>query len=193
MSKVNTGLGKCYYAIATENGGNITYGEVKELGDLIEMSVSPSEENLYIYAANKVYDSINNFSGADITISMPEISDEAMCDLFGYKKATEGGIIYNSNTKRSFLALMFEQTNTNNITDYITLYKGQLNLAENKGKTMEEKAEFQTKQLSGKFIAPKNSVWMHIVSNNDADFNAETWKTKWGKEVIVPTVKTVGA
>lgn len=193
MSKVNTGLGNIYYSIATITGFGseevISYGEVKPLAPLIEVSVSPSENSNTMYAGDVPFVTQDALGEIDMTFSVPLISDAAMCDLFGYKKATEGGIIRDAKAVRPYVALMFEQNCADGVVDYVTLYKGKLSLPELKGKTKEGQVEFQTKSFNGKFVTPKNGIWMYAVSSDDVDFSRETWATKWGKTVVVPTEK----
>lgn len=191
---VKNGLGKCYIAKVTESG----YETAKELGDLIEISISTAEDAALMYAGNGIILQDSAIGETDVTLSIPALSEELEALIFGHKMATEGGIIKNASDSKPYFAIMFEQTAKNNttganVTDYITLYKGIFNQTERKGKTKEGKPEFQSTSLTGKFSAKEDGILQYIVSSDSAGFNAETWKTKWGKEVIVPTVKTVGA
>lgn len=191
---VKNGLGKCYIAKVTAEG----YETVKELGKLIEISVVTGEETAIMYAGDGVVIQDSAIGETDVTISIPALSEELEAEMFGHKMATEGGIIKNANDVKPYYALMFEQKAKNSdtgasIIDYITLYKGMFNQAERKGKTKEGKPEFQPCSLSGKFSAKEDGMLQYIASSDSPGFNAETWKTKWGKEVIVPTIKTAGA
>ena len=187
---VKNGLGKCYIAKVTAEG----YDTVKELGALQEISVSTAEESAVMYAGNGIIIQDSAIGETDVTISIPALSEELEAEIFGHTLATEGGIIKNTNDSKPYFALMFEQTAKNNetganVTDYITLYKGMFNQAERKGKGKEGKPEFQNCSLSGKFSAKEDGVLQYIVSSDSTGFNAETFKTKWGKTVIVPTKK----
>lgn len=189
MSKVITNVRKSYYAVMTDMKTE-QYAAVKELGDLIEISIAPKEESTEIYAGGKLYDSVTSFKNVELSITVPEASIEQMIDLFGKKKAEGGGYIDSAYDRRPFVAIMAEREKADGTMEYLTLYKCKLELSEEKGKTSEGKTDFQTKQFKATAMPLKNGMWKHIVADDDPDFNKETFATKWGKEVIKATVKT---
>lgn len=189
MSKVITNVRKSYYAAMTDMKTE-QYGEVKELGDLIEISIQPKEESTEIYAGGKLYDSVTSFKNVEATLTVPETTVEQMIDLFGKKKAEGGGYIDNAYDRRPFVCIMAERERADGTMEYLTLYKCKLELNEEKGKTSEGKTDFQTKQFKLTAMPLKDGMWKYIVANDDPDFNKETFATKWGKEVIKANVKT---
>lgn len=186
---VITGLEKVYYAVMT-NEVEETYGEVKELGDGIEIGVTPTENQTPLYAANKQVLVEKALGDIDLTFTIPAMSTEAQKDLFGMEEATEGGLIYKSNAIKPYIAIMFNKTLDGGAMEYVTLFKGKLNLSEDKAKTQEGQVEYQTAQYSGKFVPLKDGMWKHVVRSTDTGFNAETWATKWGTSVVKATKKT---
>lgn len=191
---VKNGLKKCYVAKVMGAG---TWDTPVELGDLIEISVSASENSVSLYGGNGVIMVDGALGEIDTTISIPALSEENEALLFGHKMATGGGLIKSSTDVKPYFALLFEQTSKNSetgaeITDYITLFKGRFNIAERKGKTKEGAPELQTMSLSGKFMPDVESgIWMHVVSSDSKDFDAVTHATKWTKTVEFPTEKVV--
>lgn len=186
---VITGLEKVYYAVMTDETTE-TYGEVKELGDGIEIGVTPTENQTPLYAANKQVLVEKALGDIDLTFTIPAMSTEAQKDLFGMEEATEGGLIYKANSVKPYIAIMFNKTLDGGAMEYVTLFKGKLNLSEDKAKTQEGQVEYQTAQYSGKFVPLKDGMWKHVVRSTDTGFNAETWATKWGKTVVKATKKT---
>lgn len=190
---VKNGLKKCYVSVISTDG---SYGVPKELGDLIEISITASENSTSLYAGNGVIMVDSALGEIDTTISIPALSEENEALLFGHKVATGGGIIKSSNDVKPYVALLVEQTSKNSesgagVDEYLTLYKGQFNLSEKKGKTKEGGVEFQTTSLSAKFMPVESGVWMHIVASDSPDFDATEHATKWAKVVELPTVKVV--
>lgn len=185
---VITGLEKVYYAVMT-NEVEETYGEVKELGDGIEIGVTPTENQTPLYAANKQVLVEKALGDIDLTFTIPAMSTEAQKDLFGMEEATEGGLIYKANSVKPYIAIMFNKTLDGGAMEYVTLFKGKLNLSEDKAKTQEGQVEYQTAQYSGKFVPLKDGMWKHVVRSTDEGFNAETWATKWGTSVVKATKK----
>lgn len=185
---VITGLEKVYYAVMTDETTE-TYGEVKELGEGIEIGVTPTENQTSLYAGNKQLLVESGLGDIDLTFTIPSMSTEAQKDLFGMEEATEGGLIYKSNAVKPYIAIMFNKTLDGGAMEYVTLYKGKLNLSEDKAKTQEGQVEYQTAQYSGKFVPLKDGMWKHVVRSTDTGFNAETWATKWGTSVVKATKK----
>ncbi|MDU6807605.1 MAG: phage tail protein [Clostridium sp.] len=185
---VITGLEKVYYAVMTDETTE-TYGEVKELGDGIEIGVTPTENQTPLYAANKQVLVEKALGDIDLTFTIPAMSTEAQKDLFGMEEATEGGLIYKANSVKPYIAIMFNKTLDGGAMEYVTLFKGKLNLSEDKAKTQEGQVEYQTAQYSGKFVPLKDGMWKHVVRSTDTGFNAETWATKWGTSVVKATKK----
>ena len=191
---IKNGVGKVYYAVITKpEDGKIPaeYGEVKELGELIEFSVNSETNSVKMYAGDKQIIELEDPAKGNVTITVPALSADAKCDLLGYLKTTDGGIIKAPLTKKQ-VAIMLEQKSVNSatkteITDYITLFKCNVSEADLKGKTKEDSQELQTEQLSVEALTPSNLTdFKYIVSTDGDGFNAETFGEIWGKEVPQP-------
>lgn len=187
--KITTGVEKGYYALLNEDGEVPTYGEVKYLPGLREISITPKEEEATVYAENRLYDQENSLGAIDVTLDFASIDTVDYAALFGKKLATTGGIIENSNDQAPYIAIMAEKTLSGGVKEYLTLYKGKLGIPEDKAKTKEGKTEFQTVPLTGVFMPLESGLWKYNVKTSDANFDAEAHNTKWGKQVIIPTAK----
>ena len=92
------------------------------------------------------------------------------------------------------MALCFERTMKNSangkeISEFVTLYKGQFNLVEKKAKTKEDgTVEFQTESISGTFmpLSTNGNMYMSSLKSDATGFSSETFK--FGQEVHVPEV-----
>lgn len=186
---VITGLEKVYYAVMTDETTE-TYGEVKELGEGIEIGVTPTENSSVLPAGNR--DAIVELRAGEtnLTFTIPSMTTEAKMDIFGFEEAEEGGIIYNSNAIKPYIAIMFNKTLDGGAMEYVTLYKGKLQLNEDKAKTISNgQVEFQTPQFSGKFVQLKNGNSQHVIRSTDKNFDAESWAKTWGVSVVKATKK----
>ena len=169
---VKNGLRKCYVAKITSDG---TWDVPKELGDLIEVSIQASENSATMYAGNRIVMTDSALGDIEGSITIPSLSEEMECYIFGHQKRQGGGIIKSSKDVKPYVAFLFEQTSKNDTTgeevvDYVTLYKGQFNLAERKGKTKEGSPELQSTSLSMKFSTLNSGVYMDIVSTDSEGF-----------------------
>lgn len=190
---VKNGLKKCYVATIGADGA---YKTPVELGKLIEISITASENSTSLYAGNGVIMVDSALGEIDTTISIPALSEENEALLFGHKIAEGGGLIKDIKDVKPYVALLVEQTSKNSetgeeVNEYLTLFKGQFNLGENKAKTKEGGVEFQTTSLSAKFTPVESGIWMHIVSSDSAGFDATDHDTKWAKTVELPKPKVV--
>lgn len=192
---VKNGLGKCYVAKITSEG---TWDVPKELGDLIEVSITASENTATMHAGNRIILTDSGLGDIDGSITLPALNEEMECYIFGHKKRKGGGIIKSSKDVKPYLAFLFEQTSKNDTTgeevvDYVTLYKGQFNLAERKGKTKEGSPELQSTSLSMKFSTLDTGVYMDIVSTDSEGYDDVAFKTTWAKTIAEPIVETTQA
>lgn len=189
--KVTNGLKKGYIALLKEDGN---YDKCTELGDLIEVSVSITENTAKLSAGNYTILTDTALGEIAVSVSIPEVSDEIKCILFGHSKGTLGEIIQTSNDVKPYVALCFERTMKNSangkeISEFVTLYKGQFNLVEKKAKTKEDgTVEFQTESISGTFmpLSTNGNMYMSSLKSDATGFSSETFK--FGQEVHVPEV-----
>lgn len=188
--KVITGIEQGYYAIMTDMVTE-TYATVKPLGELIEIGVKPQEKSTSLWAGNREVLLESGLGGVDVTFTVPALETDTICELFGKTLADTGGYISNSRDVKPYVCLMFKKTLDSGADEYLFLYKGKLNIAEEKAKTQEGNVDFQPKQFEGKFVTLQNGIWMYSVRSTDADFDATTFQTKWGKEVIKAQAKVV--
>ena len=183
---INTGLGKIAYSILNEEDG--TYSTPKIIGNLISVAVNPSENSQSLWAgdAEIVVDSSVQVEG---TFGVPTLTNEHMCDLFGYKMGTKGELIYNSKAKRPTVALLLQQNNYGNVQDYITLWKCRLNLAGTQGNTKNDSVSYGTREFSYKCLIPEDGVFQSTVSSDEDDYTAEYATNFFTKAPVKPVVK----
>lgn len=190
--KATVGLGKAMYSLMNSDG---SYGAVKELGDLSEVSVKHGMNTSSANAGDKTYLQTTEYSGSDVTFSIYNLAKEAQCDLYGHKMGSKGEIIKSSKDVVPYVAIMFEahaRTETEEVTDYSTLFKGQCQEPEFKGKSKEKgKTEFNVWQIAGTFQDLDDGKYCSTVSSDDADFDAKAWAEIWGKTVPIPEIKKV--
>lgn len=190
---LSTGVGMSYYSVMTNIGDKDTkptYEAVKPLGEIVEVSIDSSQEQNKFWAGDRcilTYDSDYKGSG---TLTLPSLSPAQKADLLGYKKTADGGYIRSREKKN--IALMLELHSVNNetrkeVTDYVTLFNVTVQESQIQGKTAEDNFEFSNVQLSfeAQTVPHKDYTdFKYIVSSDDESFNAETFATKWGKEVL---------
>ena len=194
--KAVVGTGKLYYAVmtGTDKDGNPTYGEVKGGNRLIDISVKHNSETSSASAGDSIYLSTTEYGKTDVAVTIYDLTDEERCDFYGHKLDSQGGIIYSTSDVVPYVALMLEKTNmteTKKGVEYLTLFKGKMQEAEEKAKTKEEgKTEFQSYSISGIFENLESGRYYHFIDSNNSKFDATAWAKVWGKTVPTPTEAT---
>lgn len=189
--RLNTGVGKAYYSVLENVGDKTTkpsYGAVKELAEIVDISIQSSQESQKFYAGDRcilTYD--NDYKGSG-TLTVPSISNEAKADILGYKKTTDGGYI-KSKEKRN-IALMLELHTVNNetrepATDFVVLWNTTISEGDISAKTAEDTFEFSNLALNfeSETVPHKDYTdFKYIVSSDDPDFSDE-FLANWGTKV----------
>lgn len=189
-TKITTGVNKGYAAIYKEPSEGKPDGEWEAafyLPGLRQMTITANQNSAVIYAENRQWDSENALGDIDVSFDFVSIMTEHYAKLLGKKLAANGGIIENANDEPPYIAIMGEKTLTSGVIEYITLFKGKLNIPEDTAKTKEGNTEYQTKTLTGKFMTLPSGIWKHFVRSDDEGFDAATHATNWGKTVVIPT------
>lgn len=184
---INTGLGKIAYSILGEDG---TYSAPKVMGELISVAVTPSENTQSLWAGDSEI-LVDSSIGVEGTFGVPTLTNEAMCDLFGYKMGSNGELIYDSSATRPFVALMFVQNNYGDVQDYVTLWKCRLNLAGVQGNTKNDSVSYGTREFGYKCLIPEDKVYMSVASSDEEDFKDSYAENFFITAPVKPVVKAV--
>ena len=167
---VSTGLGKCYYAVFNEE--EKTYGEIKEINDLISFSVQPSESSSSLFAGDKkiIIDYVTTVSGS---IGVPSIPDDVFMELFGLGEKVGQTINYNDKVKRPEVGLIIVEHCYEKNMIHI-LWNAKLTLPTSQGNTKGDSISYGTKELAFEAIIPDDGIYYSILPENDPrlDLNA---------------------
>jgi phi13 family phage major tail protein len=147
-NKVEFGLKNVHYAIATDDGTKITYGEVQALPGATEISIDPEGDTSDFYADNtKYYTSVSN-QGYSGKLTLARVPDAFAVAVLGEKKdETTGMQTDDTSSNPKQIALMFEFDGDKNATRhslfYVTVTRPSIG-----SKTKEDKVEVNTTELS---------------------------------------------
>jgi phi13 family phage major tail protein len=108
-NKVEFGLKNAHYAIVTDTGTELQYGDVKVMPGATEISVDAEGDSNDFYADNtKYYTAVSN-QGYSGKLTIARVTDEFMQDVFGeIKDETSGLQVDNTDVQPKAIALMFE-------------------------------------------------------------------------------------
>ena len=129
------GIEKIYYAVLNEK--NEQYGEVKLFSDMVvEFGMSPTQNSTSVYGSNREITSILGNLTGEVTLTVQSLDEEVQAEVMGKVKA-EGGGYLDKGLDKPYVALMAEKSLDGGEYEYLTLYKGKFDLAEEKAKTKE--------------------------------------------------------
>lgn len=166
---------KLYVSVITaEAAGVPTYGTMKYIAGLREITVSPSVEQGDFYAEGTLAETESTFSKVDVSINVSDVAPADYKTLTGAKAAANGGFIDNANDEAPYIALHYEKVLSGGIVEYATLFKGKLSKPEDAASTAEGSPNYQPKTLAGTFMAIGNGDWRHVVRDNDPLFPTYT-------------------
>lgn len=186
---ITTTIRKGYYAIGKEENGKMTWGPVKYWPGLRELGIAAKEEIGKIYAEGMLWAMAKTLGDIDVSLEFTDIPEDIYCDVFGKKRGTMGEVLDNANDVAPYICIMAEKELTEGVMEYCTLFKGQMNLPEDKAKTGEGKPEFQTKPTNAVFMPLEDGLWRAWVRSDNPKFDKVVWAEKWGKEVVIPTIE----
>ena len=181
------GVEKIYYAILDEK--NEQYGEVKLFSDMVvEFGMSPTQNSTSVYGSNREITSILGNLTGEVTLTVQSLDEEVQAEVMGKVKAEGGGYI-DKGLSKPYVAFMVEKSLDGGEFEYLTLYKGKFDLAEEKAKTKEDQAEAQAQSYTASFIQLKDKTFKYAVRTTSMKEDEKTaFMGKWGKQVIKPTV-----
>lgn len=107
-NKVKYGLKNVHYAVVTEVGGAVSYGNPVSVPGAVNLVLNAAGENVKFYADDTIYYEENTNDGYEGTLEMALIPDSFRCDVLGDEVDDNGAIIENKDTKAKNFALMFE-------------------------------------------------------------------------------------
>jgi phi13 family phage major tail protein len=160
--------------ITSETAGVPTYGTMRYIHGLREITVTPGVEQGEFYAEGSLAETESTLSKVDVSINVSDVAPADYIFLTGAKEAVEGGFIDNANDESPYLALHYEKVLSGGIIEYATLFKGKLRKPEDSAATSEGSPNYQPKTLAGTFMTIGNGDWRHVVRDNDPKFATYT-------------------
>lgn len=181
---------KMYISVITaETAGVPTYGPMKYIPGLREITVTPSNEQGDFYAEGTLFETESAFSKCDVSINVSDLTPADYKTLTGAVAATTGGYIDNANDEAPYVALHYEKVLSGGIVEYATLFKGKFSKPEDQATTAEGSPNYQPKTLAGTFMAIGNGDWRYVIRDNDTLFPETPAEFVWGdaKQFALPT------
>lgn len=171
--------------LLTDNKEGATYSTPIEIGKAISGTISPQIENATLYANDGVAETNSSLSVVEVELEIDKLTPEIISALFGYTKNEDGAIEYTNEINAPYGALLFKSPTSTGGEVYVQLTKGKFTIPEDSFATKGESIEYQTKTITGTFVAREfDNRWRYDIYEtvtNKAIIDA------WFTNVYLPT------
>lgn len=141
------------YAKVTEDStDNLTYGEVKELAGLGEVSKTTNTSSDTHFYDNNPSIVIMATGDDDLTLSTSVISDETVADLTGQVYDAATGMLIEGEREETYVAIGYITEKTNGEKVYVWRYKCMVEVPDVNSKTKDNSTDAQGQSLKIKSI-----------------------------------------
>lgn len=146
-NKIKYGISNCYYAVATDTNGVLTYDSPKPLLGAVSLSLEAQGETNSFYADNIVYFATNANNGYQGDLELALIPDSFREDVLGETlDSTKGMYLEHANTPVVEFALLFQFEGDQDATRHC-MYRCVASRPATNGSTKEESVEPQTESI----------------------------------------------
>lgn len=184
MSRI-IGLRDLYMCPLTLDSGDAipTYGPAVKMPSIISMDIQDNTESVTFYSDDVAEQTIQAFSGKEVTIELGYITNELEAKISGNEYDSETGVFtQTADAESPEVALMFRAPKSKGgAFQYVVLYKGVLAREGSAYKTKEESTESSTVTLKGVFMPLAYNGAVAAKVDSDAGTNSSiisAWFTK---------------
>lgn len=142
-----------YAKITEDSTDNLTYGEVKELAGLGEVSKTTNTSSDTHYYDNNPAIVIMATGDDDLTLSTSVIADETIADLTGQVYDAATGMLIEGEREETYVAIGYITEKTNGEKVYVWRYKCMCEVPDVNSKTKDSSTDAQGQSLKIKSIA----------------------------------------
>lgn len=181
-NKIKYGIKNCYYAVATDTNGVLTYGSPKKLAGAVSLSLEAQGETNPFYADDIVYfQSIAN-NGYSGSLELALIPEDFRSDVLGEATSQNGLLVEKANAPTVEFALLFEFQGDEKATRH-AMYRCVATRPAVAGSTKEASITPQTETLN---ITAMPRISDEIVKASIAAATTGAYTT-WYTAVVEPT------
>lgn len=199
MSSI-VGVEKLYYAkLLTDTAGALTFDTPVYLPGVQKIGFKPKYNKAIQYGENKIWDQVNTFDSADVSVQRADLTSAERADLLGQTIAALGGVFNSSEDVAPYVATLYKANLANGGFRYGVFYKGKYGPPDEDYAGKEGKTDFQSPSIAATYQAcihtidvggDAKSLIEYHVDTTDANCPSDIDDT-WFASVAVPTADTV--
>lgn len=187
MAKI--GIDRLYYAeVISDTDSTLTFGEVKQLEGVRELTINPRTNSSKLYAENQIFYSDSTLDGIEVGIDLADVETADVAKILGHEISSQGGIIKKATDNAPYVALLYRAQKANKADRYGILYKGKFDLPQENNKTMEGTVDYKTFEMQANFLPTRNNkMWQYYVDSDSATAPVDI-ETTFFSSVTIPTL-----
>ena len=183
MAKV--GLKNLYYAkIVTDDNTGVVYSDPVQIAGVITVDVKTASDTSTLFADDGPYETASSLGEISVDVDVADLGLDAYAQLLGHT-VDKGVLECSSSDSAPEIAIGFESLKSNGKKRFVWLYKGSFSEPDDSYKTKEDKIDFQTQKISGKFVIRKYDGKWKKVADEDATGYVATTGTNWYKKETI--------
>lgn len=186
--KIVIGVQNAHFAtLSADASTGTTYAIPEKIANSIKISVSPAVNTATLYADNVAVAQNSKVGNITISLEVDQLDNAVVEKLLGANKNADGVLEYKADDQAPYVAFGFEAPLSGGGVRYVWLYKGKFNLTEDSYETQNEQLAFQTKTISGTFVARiSDKLWKREVDSTDLTGPAAAIAGAWFDGVYEP-------
>lgn len=182
--KVIVGVENLVYSVVGADG---TYGTVKDLADIVNLTITPSVNTNTLYASNKAVAAVSSQGATEIEVEVAALPREAVEEILGVQRNSEGVLVYGKDNAAPYIALGFKgKTAKNGVYRHVWVTKMVFSQPSESYATQTDQTEFQNQSISGTAINDADGVWKYEIDSDSAVTGANTVIANWFASVYQP-------
>lgn len=140
-----------YTPITKDSATEYTNGVIKELGDVMQVSLTPSLASGTLYGKGAKTEDLAKLTGIELQVDLNKVPIEVRAELMGNTYA-DGVLTENKSDQAIDIAVGFEVEETGNNRELMWLYKGKVKPFANSVKQSEDNITFSTDTITIGFV-----------------------------------------
>lgn len=184
---VRYGISNIHYAILDESTG--THGSYKAIPGAAKLTLTPKGSSNTVYYDNVPFEAFEANGGYDVSLELANVPDEALIDLLGYKKDSNGAIYEPASVKPIYAALAW-QFDGSKVLKRGELLKVKFSRPTEEGNTKTDSVNPDNTTLPGAALVHEltiNSAKENVVKASATDQGAQHKAfDKWFDKVYLP-------
>jgi len=184
-----------YCLVTADDKSGTTYGEVKSMGAVMQVQVTPGVSKGTLYGNGVKTENMSRLNGITVVVDVNKIYVEVRSELMG-NTMDNGVVVEAAGDEPPYIAMGYEVEQTGGKSEYIWLLKGQAQPINSNVQQSTDNIQFSTDSMTIEFIPRESDGSLRYygdAANQDfTDKQAKTWFDQGPSAYPSPTAPAGG-